>query len=272
VKASGVRGFHHRLQSEAEQRQITRPSGARRTDALVLPTLARHNAFRFALLSGQLWIFVDITPCEKSIKISPPSRVTKRTFTQRMPAVFDDILKSPKSLPDESAIAVHFKGGRGGILFGFDAQSQNLTPEHHILPHSGALAGYDVAAVVEEARHRAAKLADTLRLNVGEPGHDRSERQQRTADQAASVSPKRSADRWLLPLTRPLGLADGTEFRTLADVRAFIVDRLPDSSRERDVWKDVGAELLAAAESGDATDATAALEMVLRLEGSLVRL
>jgi hypothetical protein len=187
-----------------------------------------------------------------------------------MPAVFDDILKSPKSLPDESAIAVHFKGGRGGILFGFDAQSQNLTPEHHILPHSGALAGYDVAAVVEEARHRASKLADTLRLNMSEPS--RGERQQRSADQAASISPKRKADRWLLPLTRPLGLTDGTEFRTLADVRAFIVDRLSDSSRERDVWKDVGAELLAAAESGDAHDATAALEMVLRLEGLLVRL
>jgi hypothetical protein len=187
-----------------------------------------------------------------------------------MPAVFDDILKSPKSLPDESAIAVHFKGGRGGILFGFDAQSQNLTPEHHILPHSGALAGYDVAAVVEEARHRASKLADKLRLNMSEPSRDRSERRQRNADQVSSA--KRKADRWLLPLARPLGLTDGTEFHTLADVRAFIVDRLPDSSRERDVWKIVGAELLAAAESGDAHDATAALEMVLRLEGSLVRL
>jgi hypothetical protein len=188
-----------------------------------------------------------------------------------MPAVFDDILKSAKSLPDESAIAVHFKGGRGGILFGFDAQSHNLTPEHHILPHSGALAGYDVAAVVEEARHRASRLADTLRLNLSEYSEDRSGRQQGSADQATAVSPKRKADRWLLPLTRPLGLTDGTEFRTLADVRAFIVNRLPDSSRERDVWKDVGAELLAAAECGDAHDATAALEMVLRLEGSLAQ-
>lgn len=186
--------------------------------------------------------------------------------------MFDDILKSPKSLPDESAIAVHFKGGRGGILFGFDAQSQNLTPDHHILPHSGALAGYDVAAVVAEARHRASMLADTLRLNMSEPGGNRGKRQKRDADQAPSASPRRKADRWLLSLTRPLGLTDGTEFHTLADVRAFIVDCLPDSSRERDVWRDVGAELLAAAESGDARDATAALEMVLRLEGSLVRL
>jgi hypothetical protein len=187
-----------------------------------------------------------------------------------MPAVFDEILKMPKSLPDESAIAVHFKGGRGGILFGFDAQSQNLTPEHHILPHSGALAGYDVAAVVEEARHRASKLADSLRLS--EPSRDRSDRQQRKGAQVPSKSAKQKADRWLLPLTRPLGLTDGTEFRTLADVRTFIVDRLPDSSRERDVWKVVGAELLAAAESGDSHDATAALEMVLTLEGTLVRL
>jgi hypothetical protein len=205
--------------------------------------------------------YLLISPLVRTpIKISPPSGLRNRTFTQGIAAVFDEILKSPKSLPDESAIAVHFKGGRGGILFVFDAQSQNLTPEHHILPHSGALAGYDVAAVVEEARHRASKLAGTLRLSM-------SEQQQPNPDQAM-----RSADRWLLPLTRPLGLPDGTEFRTLADVRAFIVDRLPDSSLERAVWKDVGAELLSAAESGDAHDATAVLEMVLRLEGSLVRL
>lgn len=179
--------------------------------------------------------------------------------------MFDDILKKPKSLPDESAIAVHFKGGRGGILFGFDAESHNLSPEHHILPHSGALAGYDVAAVVKEARHRASLLADTLRLNTSEPSRDRRQRQPRNTD-------KRKAERWLLPLTRPLRLTDGTEFRTLADVRAFIMSRVPDSSRERGVWKDVGAELLAAAEGGNAHDATAAVEMVLRLEGLLVRL
>jgi hypothetical protein len=183
-----------------------------------------------------------------------------------MPAVFDELLKNAKSLPDESAIAVHFKGGRGGILFGVDAQSHNLTPEHHILPHSGALAGYDIAAVVEEARHRASILADTLRLDVKSPSSHLSDRQQGSADQAASES------RWQLPLTRPLGLTDGTQFRTLNDVRAFIVERLPESSRERDVWKHVGTELLAAAKKGEAHDATVALEMVLTLEGILVRL
>jgi hypothetical protein len=183
-----------------------------------------------------------------------------------MPAVFDELLKKAKSLPDESAIAVHFKGGRGGILFGVDAQSHNLTPEHHILPHSGALAGYDIAAVVEEARHRASILADRLRLDMKSPSSHLSGRQQGSAGQAASES------RWQLPLTRPLGLTDGTQFRTLNDVRAFIIERLPESSRERDIWKHVGAELLAAAKKGDAHDATVALEMVLTLEGILVRL
>jgi hypothetical protein len=189
-----------------------------------------------------------------------------------MPAVFDELLKNAKSLPDESAIAVHFKGGRGGILFGFDAQSHNLTPEHHILPHSGALAGYDIAAVVEEARHRASILADRLRLDMKSPSSQQSDRQQDSADQAASVSPKKRDDRWQLPLTRPLGLTDGTQFHTLNDVRAFIVERLPETSRERDIWKHVGAELLAAAKRGDAQDATVALEMVLTLEGTLMHL
>jgi hypothetical protein len=188
-----------------------------------------------------------------------------------MPAVFDELLKNAKSLPDESAIAVHFKGGRGGILFGVDAQSHNLTPEHHILPHSGALAGYDIAAVVEEARHRASILADRLRLDMKSPSSHLSDRQLGSSDQAASESPM-IRDRWQLPLTRPLGLTDGTQFHTLNDVRAFIVERLPESSRERDIWKHVGAELLAAAKKGDAHDATVALEMVLTLEGTLVRL
>jgi hypothetical protein len=78
------------------------------------------------------------------------------------PRPFDDLLKSPRPLPEKPAIAVHFKGGRGGILFELDGTSRKLTPGHRILPHSGALAGYDVSAVVEEARIRAAILADEI--------------------------------------------------------------------------------------------------------------
>ena len=100
---------------------------------------------------------------------------------------FDDLLKNPRSLPEESAIAVHFKGGRGGILFGFDTQSHQLTADHHILPHAGALAGHDVAAVVEEARRRAALLANRLRSSGGKCGDYRSERQ-RDTDQAVTTS------------------------------------------------------------------------------------
>jgi hypothetical protein len=80
----------------------------------------------------------------------------------RNPRPFDDLLKNPRSLPDKPAIAVHFKGGRGGILFELDRRSRKLTPGHRILPHSGTLAGYDVAAVVEEARMRASILADEI--------------------------------------------------------------------------------------------------------------
>jgi hypothetical protein len=109
---------------------------------------------------------------------------------------FDDLLKHPRSLPEESAIAVHFKGGRGGILFGFDTQSHQLTADHHILPHAGALAGHNIAAVVEEARRRASILASLLRSSGGQSGDYRSERQSDT-DQA--VTTPQISDRSSLP-------------------------------------------------------------------------
>lgn len=109
-------------------------------------------------------------------------------MTTTVPRPFDDLLKEPRSLPDESAIAIHFKGGRGGILFGFDAQSHELTSDHHILPHSGALAGYNVAAVVEEARRRVSILADEMRSK--QSGNHQNER--RNADQAELPSNAKS--------------------------------------------------------------------------------
>jgi hypothetical protein len=107
---------------------------------------------------------------------------------------FDDLLKNARLLPEESLIAVHFKGGKGGIVFGLDARSHSLTPGHIVLPHSGTFSGYDVAAVVEEARMRASFLADELRSNRRQSGDRRAEQPSHNADQAATMP-----ERCLLP-------------------------------------------------------------------------
>jgi hypothetical protein len=85
-----------------------------------------------------------------------------------------------------------------------------------------------------------------------------------------SVVSKRSSA-WSLPLTRPLGLPDGTRFDALSDVRDFSLKRLPDERKTWRTWQQVQSELLAASKSGDATDVTVALELVLMLEGALAR-
>jgi hypothetical protein len=109
--------------------------------------------------------------------------------------MFDDLLKDPRLLPDESAIAVHFKGGHGGILFGFDTHSRHLASGHHILPHAGALAGYDVTAVVEEARRRASSLLQLLPLNSMPTSQDRYDRH----DDLDHATPQTASDRSSLP-------------------------------------------------------------------------
>jgi hypothetical protein len=106
-----------------------------------------------------------------------------------IPQPLDDLLKSPTLLPEESLIAVHLKGGRGGIIFGLDSRSHKLTPGHLVVPHSGAFSGYDVDAVVDAARTRASFLANELRSNRTS-GDDRSDG--RNADQ-------RRPDPWSLP-------------------------------------------------------------------------
>jgi hypothetical protein len=93
----------------------------------------------------------------------------------------DDLLKSPTLLPEESLIAVHLKGGRGGIIFGLDTRSHKLAPGHLVVPHSGAFSGYDVDAVVDAARTRASFLANELQWN------------------RASGDDRRKPDPWSLP-------------------------------------------------------------------------
>lgn len=96
----------------------------------------------------------------------------------------DDLLKKPTLLPEESLIAVHLKGGRGGIIFGLDSQSRKLTPGHLVVPHSGAFSGYDVDAVVDAARTQASYLANELQSNRTSGGYrsDRSIIDQRKPD------------------------------------------------------------------------------------------
>jgi hypothetical protein len=71
-------------------------------------------------------------------------------------------------------------------------------------------------------------------------------------------------------LPRPLSIMDdGKEFvrlSTLADVRDFL-KRVPKATRAKDTWQHVAAELKKAAEGGDTTQVSIALQIALNLEG-----
>jgi hypothetical protein len=55
--------------------------------------------------------------------------------------------------------------------------------------------------------------------------------------------------------------------RTLADVRRLVEYRLPAAYREKPSWQHVAKELEKAARSGNAVEVSAALSMVLAMEG-----
>lgn len=59
--------------------------------------------------------------------------------------------------------------------------------------------------------------------------------------------------------------------RTLADVRAYILDKVPVERHDWASWQHVGRELMVAAETSYTHDITTTLEMVLFLEGSWER-
>jgi hypothetical protein len=81
---------------------------------------------------------------------------------------------------------------------------------------------------------------------------------------------------WTRPLPQPLHILDGDKplltLATVGDVRALIVKRLPDESRQKSTWQYVAGLALAAANGGDGADLSIALRMVLSLEGITCRL
>jgi hypothetical protein len=76
---------------------------------------------------------------------------------------------------------------------------------------------------------------------------------------------------WTRPLPQPLHIFDGDKplltLATVADVRALILHRLPEESRQKSTWQYVAGLALDAANGGDGADLSIALRMVLSLEG-----
>ena len=76
---------------------------------------------------------------------------------------------------------------------------------------------------------------------------------------------KRVRPYWPLPLPQPLTIPTVMDLVTLADVRPPLSHLLKET-RAKDTWQRVEAELNEAAASGNATQLSIALQMVLRLE------
>ena len=76
---------------------------------------------------------------------------------------------------------------------------------------------------------------------------------------------------WSSKLTRPVAIRGGPILRTLNDVRAFLIDRLPPEDRDRQSWQ-LTVELLLAAADGSAEIevATQQLERALFLQAKWV--
>ena len=69
---------------------------------------------------------------------------------------------------------------------------------------------------------------------------------------------------------KPIGLKDGTTLRTLADVRAFILEQ-PAAIQERQAWQRATQVVVAAAEDADGLEAaTEQVERALFLEARLM--
>jgi ABC-type taurine transport system ATPase subunit len=76
--------------------------------------------------------------------------------------------------------------------------------------------------------------------------------------------------KWSAKLSRPVALRDGTTLKTLADVRAFILDQ-PEHAQDRRAWQRATKLLMAAAETGAGIEAaTRQVELALFVEGRLV--
>lgn len=77
---------------------------------------------------------------------------------------------------------------------------------------------------------------------------------------------------WSAPLTQPVKPCNHEPLHTLSDVRAFILDHVPEEHAEFITWQHVGQELIQAAETGETLSVTIALKMVLIMNGCLERM
>ena len=75
----------------------------------------------------------------------------------------------------------------------------------------------------------------------------------------------RERPNWSRALPRPLAIPDVMVLATLADVRE-LMRHLPEDRRERQTWRQVAADIEAAAAGGDIEGAAIGLRMVLFLE------
>jgi hypothetical protein len=82
--------------------------------------------------------------------------------------------------------------------------------------------------------------------------------------------PRYASGDWTLPLRRPVHIRRWRKLKTLADVRDFILN-LPEGKQKSSTWTAVSAALLQAAQRGDTTRATIALETAMMMERNLPR-
>jgi hypothetical protein len=72
---------------------------------------------------------------------------------------------------------------------------------------------------------------------------------------------------WSRELPKTLVIPRVMTLRTLADVRRLVEHHLPAAYREKPSWQHVAKELEKAARNGNAVEVSAALSMVLAMEG-----
>jgi len=85
-----------------------------------------------------------------------------------------------------------------------------------------------------------------------------------------------SRKRWSYRLSRPIPVKDGPTLRTLADVRTFMLDNLPEDDQARRSWQKACEILLAAADGlADVRAATRQVELGAisagQVDGEMIR-
>jgi hypothetical protein len=80
-----------------------------------------------------------------------------------------------------------------------------------------------------------------------------------------------SRARWSLRLPQTLVIPDLVTLTTLADVRVFIAQHLPEPFRDRPHWLAIARDLEAAVRGGDAAEVSMAIRVAFLIEGVACR-